>query len=114
MRERDHDNLEYEGGPEEKAKITVTAQGTTHLVEYTLNGVTKKLKKGDPIEFDLKSAVGQQTDLQIVLDFNAQGTYDVDVENIPNCSEDDQHLGKCVNTVAGPPKEFLTFVFFVT
>ena len=113
MRERDHNNLEYEGAPGEDVTVDVTADGTTHLVEFTLDGETSPLNEGQPIQFKLKNASGQMTDLQLVLDFDHQGTYDVVVENVEDCSRDIQHTGTCINRITGPPKEFLTFGFFV-
>jgi hypothetical protein len=113
MRERDHINLEYEGGPGEPVTVRVKAIGTSHLVEYTLDGTTRKLQKGEPIRFNLKTVSGQQTDLQLVLDFNAQGSYEVTIENIPNCTGEGAGTGQCINTFPGPPKEFPLFGFFV-
>ena len=113
MRELDHFNLEYEGTPGEHVTVTVTAKDTTHLVLFTLNGNTMVLHAGDAIEFQLGNASGQRTDLQIVMDFNHQGSYAVVVENVENCSRDPQNTGTCTNRISGPPKEFLTFAFFV-
>lgn len=113
MREIDHNNLEYAGAPGEKVTIRITAHGTTQMVNYTLDGgAPKPLKSGDPIEFNLKNAAGQRTDLQLILDFNAQGSYEVVVENVSNCSKAVQHAGTCVHTWEGPPREIETFAFF--
>jgi hypothetical protein len=113
MRERDHNNLEYEGAPGEDVTITVTRNGTTQMVQFTLDGDTMVLHDGDPIRFKYKNASGQRTDLQIAMDFNHVGSYEVVVENVSNCSRDIPHTGSCRNGIGGPPKEFLTFAFFV-
>ena len=71
------------------------------------------LPAGSDINFTLGNTSGQRTDLQIVMDFNHQGRYDVVIENVSNCSKDPQDTGTCTNRVNGPPKEFLLFAFFV-
>lgn len=113
MRELDHDNLEYEGGPGEEARVRVTAQATTPIVSYTLNGQSQPLSSSGLIQFNLKSSKGQRTDLQLILDFNAQGAYEVVVENVPNCSKDAGQVGHCVHKWKGPPRKIKTFAFFV-
>ena len=113
MQEVDHNNLEYKGSAGEPVTVTVTPNGTTQLVAFTLDGNSQPLPPGGKIRFNLKNASGQQTTLQLVLDFNANGSYEVVVENVTNCSQDTQHVGRCLNTVDGPPKAFLTLVFSV-
>src|SRR5439155_26654995 len=69
MKELDHDNLEYQGSPGEKVTIRITAQGTTHMDTYKLDGgETQVLKQGDPIEFDLKNVSGQRTEQEVNID----------------------------------------------
>ena len=113
MREINHENLQYQGAPNEGAVISVTPTGTTQMATCTVDGVSKPLNANDQITFDLKSASGQQTTVQLILDFDAEGSYEVAVENIPNCSQDTQHTGRCVNVFDGPPKEFPVLVFSV-
>jgi len=114
MKELDHDNLEYQGSPGEKVTIRITAQGTTHMVTYKLDGgATQVLKQGDPIEFDLKNVSGQRTDLEVTIDGDHEGSYEMVIENVTNCENDAQHIGKCVRTRRVPPKKVSLFAFFV-
>jgi hypothetical protein len=114
MKEINHDTLRYKGNPGEKATIRVTAQGTKHMVNYTLDGGdTQVLLEGQPIEFNLKNTSGQRTDLQLLLQFNAQGSYEIVVENVENCSKDVNHTGKCTRSRDVPPNVILNFKFFV-
>lgn len=114
MREKDHNHLEYEGTPGEKVTLRITAKGTNHMVTYKLNGgATQVLKKGDPIEFNLKAASGQRTDLQVIMDGTTRGTYELALENVPNCKDDLQQIGKCVDTRKAPPKKDSLYAFFV-
>jgi len=113
MRELDHDNLEYEGAPGESASVKITANGTTQIVAYTLNGVSQALGANGLIQFNLKNSSGQRTDLQLILDYNANANYDVVVELVPNCSRDLTGVGSCVHRWKGPPRKIKTFAFFV-
>lgn len=113
MRELDHDNLEYEGGPGEAVTVRVTAKGTTPIVPYTLDGQSLALGSNGLIQFNLKTTSKQRTDLQLILDFNAPGTYEVTVLAVPNCSRDAQAVGSCLHKWKGPPRKTKTFAFFV-
>jgi hypothetical protein len=114
MKELDHDNLEYEGGPGETARVRVTPHGTTAIVPYTVDGTSLGLGVGGGvIEFNLKNSSGQRTDLQLILDFNALGNYDVTVEGVANCSRDAAAVGGCLHKWKGPPRKIKTFAFFV-
>src|SRR5207247_11281149 len=69
MKEINHDSLRYSGPAGEQVTIKVQAQGTTHMVEYTLDGVTEKLADGDDINFTLVERAGDESiNLQLVLD----------------------------------------------
>ncbi len=113
MRELDHDNLEYEGGPGEAVTVKVVAKGTTPIVAFTLDGVSQPLAADGLIQFNLKNTSNQRTDLQLILDFNAPGTYEVTVLGVPNCSRDAQAVGSCLHKWKGPPRKIKTFAFFV-
>jgi hypothetical protein len=114
MQELDHNNLEYEGAPGEKVTMEVTAKDTNHIVTYKFDiGATQVLKKGDAIEFNLKNTSGQKTELQLITDGTTPGSYDIIVENVPNCVKDLQQLGNCKRTRPVPPKKISLFVFFV-
>lgn len=114
MRERDHNNLEYEGGPGEKVKVTITPHGSTLPVTYKLDGgATQAVAQGAPIELNLKNKSGQRTDLQVITDGNAEGSYDLVIDSVPNCVKDVQHVGVCARTRRVPPKKISLFAFFV-
>jgi uncharacterized lipoprotein NlpE involved in copper resistance len=113
MRELNHNTLRYAGRPGEPVTIRVEAQDTSHLVEYTLDGVTQPLTKGTPITFRLKNTAGERTDLQIVLDFNGEGSYEVVIESVTGCPKDTAHRNRCVDTWDGPPLTGGTYAFFV-
>jgi hypothetical protein len=114
MREIDHNNLNYGGGPQETVSIRVEANGTNHMVTYVLDGVGPTvLPEGHKLTFPLNSTVGQKRILQMDLQYSADGTYTVAVENIPNCVIDSGHTNECVRHF----KDFdfgtvLNYVFF--
>ena len=114
MRELDHNNLEYQGGPGESARVRVAPNGTTAIVPYTLDGQSLSLGVGGGvIQFNLKNSTGQRTDLQLILDYNAPGNYEVIVEGVANCSRDAAAIGSCLHRWKGPPRKIKTFAFFV-
>jgi uncharacterized lipoprotein NlpE involved in copper resistance len=113
MKELNHNTQRYAGRPGEQVNIRVEAQGTSHLVEYTLDGETRPLKKGTPITFRLGNTSGARTDLQIVLDFDGEGSYEVVIENVTGCSKDTAHQNRCADTWDGPPLTGGTYAFFV-
>jgi hypothetical protein len=85
MRETSHDDLRYSGQEGETVTVTVDAQNTVQMVEYTLDGNTQSLPAGQSIQFQLHSGTNV---LQMVFDSApAGGTYRVvvrTVENEPN------------------------------
>jgi hypothetical protein len=115
MREINHNNLNYGGGPQEMASIRVEANGTNHMVNYVLDGSPAvTLPPGQKLTFPLKPTVGAKRILQMDLQYSAHGTYTVTVENIPNCV-----IGMGTNEcpTASPYNDFqigtvLNFVFF--
>lgn len=115
MREINHNTLSYGGQPGELVSIRVEAQGTNHMVNYVLDGVgPSTLPPGQKLTFNLKNGVGAQTVLQLNLEYSADGTYTVAVENVSNCAIDTQHTNECVNTFDDfPDGNTLNFSFFV-
>ena len=108
MVELDHDDLRYSGQPGEQARITVTPQGTTAIGTFTLNGITKPLPAGGVITFTLESQPNDQPMIvQLVLDFNHEGSYRVVVTSVTN-----EPGNECVHTWHGPPLLIKTFSFF--
>jgi hypothetical protein len=116
MREIDHNNLNYGGGPQETASIRVEAKGTNHMVSYVLDGAgAVTLPPGQKLTFPLKPTVGAKRILQMDLQYSAPGTYTVAVENVTNCVIDMGHTNECVG--GSPYSDFqigtvLNFVFF--
>jgi len=114
MREINHDTLSYGGAPSEPVSIRVEATDTNHSVTYVLDGVGPTvLPEGEKLTFNLKNAVGGQTILQLNLEYNAEGTYKVTVENVSNCVKDSQHKNECSHTYDDfPDGNTLDFSFF--
>jgi hypothetical protein len=113
MNEADHDMLRYKGAPGEQVTINVTAHGTTHLVTFNLDDVSHALPAGTPIRFNLGNSSGDVTRLQLIMDFNHEGSYEYEIENVVDCREDAGHVGTCKHTREGPPKVFENFKFSV-
>jgi len=113
MREINHNTLSYGGAPNEQVSIRVEAEGTNHIVTYVLDGVGPTvLPAGQKLTFNLKNAVGAQTILQLNLEYNADGTYKVVVENVSNCLKDEQHKNECSHTYDDfPDGDTLDFSF---
>ena len=94
MNEINHNTLRYSGPADEEVVVKVEAKVTTHLVEYTLDGITKKLDEGEDISFSIVKKPGDEpVNLQLVLDYNASGSYIVTVKNVTDCVNDTEHDG---------------------
>lgn len=116
MREINHNTLSYGGQANEPVSIRIEAQGTNRTVNYFLDGVgPTTLADGQKLTFNLKDAVGATTIVQLDLEYSADGTYTVAVENVSNCILDTQHqLNECVHTYDDfPDGNTLNFSFFV-
>lgn len=108
MVELDHDDLRYSGHAGEMVRITVTPQGTTAIGTFTLNGDTQPLPANGVITFPLECLPGDQPMIvQLVLDFNHEGSYRVVVTSVTNEPDNE-----CVHTWLGPPLLIKTFSFF--
>jgi hypothetical protein len=113
MKEINHNTLRYSGPQGEKVIVKVQAQGTTHLVEYTLEGNTQKLVQGNDIIFTLvKKPNNEPMNLQLVLDYAPNGTYVVAVMNVTNCVKDTTQQNTCVHQWSGPNTQIKDFKFF--
>jgi hypothetical protein len=114
MREIDHNNKNYGGGPHETASIRIEADGTNHMVNYSVDGGgIQTLPKGQKLTVPMKATVGDSTTLQVNLEYSADGTYTVAVENIPNCVIDTNHTNECVRTYSDfDIGTTLNFIFF--
>lgn len=113
MKEINHTTLRYSGPPGEQVTVKVEAQGTTHLVEYTLEGETQPLAEGDDITFTIvKKPSDDSMKLQLVLDYEPNGTYVVTVMNVSNCKKDLGHKNTCVHKWSGPNQQIKDFKFF--
>jgi len=114
MREIDHNIHQYGGSPQEIASVRIEAAGTNHMVAYVLDGVGPTvLPEGQKLTFPLSSTVGEKRILQMDLQYSADGTYTVAVENVANCVIDTAHKNECVRHF----KDFdfgtvLNYVFF--
>ena len=113
MNETDHDMLRYKGAPAEQVTINVTAHDTTHLVTFNLNDVSHALPAGTPIRFNLGNSSGNVTRLQLIMDFNHEGSYEYEIENVVDCSADIEPLVTCKHTREGPPLVIENFRFSV-
>jgi hypothetical protein len=93
MRELNHVQHTYEGNPCEQVTVTVTANGTVHMVTFRLDGgPVETLPEDTPIQFNLKNASGDLTPLQLVMDFSGPGSYDIVVRTVTNCPTDPLHM----------------------
>lgn len=113
MNETNHIKHRYNGAPLEQVTINVTATGTTHMVTYNLDDVSHALPAGTPIRFNLGNSSGDLTRLQIIMDFNSEGSYEIEVQNVTNCTADSAHVGTCKHTREGPPLVIENYKFSV-
>jgi hypothetical protein len=113
MRELSHPKHRYEGVAGEQVTIKITANGTTHMVHFVLDGASAQvLPAGTPLRFNLKNSSGDVTLLQLTMDFNGEGSYDIVVANVENCPTDPLHI-KCTHTRNGPPRVIENHKYFV-
>lgn len=104
MRELSHNKHRYEGDPGEKVTITFTPHDTTQLVNFVLDGAPgQPVPAGTPITFNFKEESGAVSELQIEMEFNGEGSYDIKVSDVENCPEDPTHTS-CTHTRNGPPR----------
>src|SRR5438094_150402 len=113
MNELDHTKHRYQGAAGEGVTINITAVGTSSMVNFTLDGVPGSLPAGTPLQFNLKTNSGDTTTLQLDLDFNALGTYEIIGETVVDCVKDLGHTNKCKHTREGPPRVIENYKFFV-
>ena len=112
MREINHELLQYKGAPGEPVTITVTPHDTTSMVNFVLDGgPPQALAAGSAIRFNLKNVSGAQTRLQLSMDFNHVGSYDIVVTDVVNCSVSPPP--SCRDNREGPPRVIENFTFFV-
>lgn len=113
MNETSHGLLRYTGAPGEEVVITVTPNGTSHLVTFNLDDVSHALPAGTPIRFKLGEESGDVTRLQLILDFNHEGDYEYVVENVVDCSGLVVTPDTCTHKREGPPQVIENFKFSV-
>ena len=114
MNEVDHGLLVYEGGPGEQVTINVTPQDTGHMVTYNLNNVSHVLPAGTPLRFNLGDESGDVTRLQLIMDFNHEGSYEYVVQNVVDCTGLVITPNTCTHRRDGPPLVIENFTFSVT
>jgi len=103
MIELNHAKHRFQGAAGEQVTITITPHDTTALVTFVLDGApAQPLPPGVPLRFNLKNTSGAVTQLQLIMDFNGEGSYDIKVENVVNCPSDPQHTS-CTHSRIGPP-----------
>jgi hypothetical protein len=112
MNETNHDKNRYKGAPGEAVTINVTAHGTAHMVTYNLNDVSHALPAGTPITFNLGDSSGDLTRLQIIMDYNSVGSYEIVIKNVVDCKEGSP-VGTCKHTREGPPLVIENYKFSV-
>lgn len=113
IKEINHNSLRYSGPAGEIVTIKVQANDTVHLVEYTLEGETSQLNEGDDITFAIVKKPGDQPiKLQLVLDYEPNGTYVVTIMNVSNCVKDTGNHDTCVHKWSGPNQQIKDFKFF--
>jgi hypothetical protein len=114
MNETNHIKHRYRGTPNEPVTIHVTADGTNHMVTYNLDDIPQPaLPAGTPITFNLGSSSGDLTRLQLIMDFNAEGSYEIEIENVDDCTADTESAGTCKHTREGPPLVIENYKFSV-
>ncbi len=112
MNETNHMKHRYQGAPGEPVTINVTANGTTHMVTYNLDDVSHALPAGTPITFNLGNSSGDLTRLQIIMDYNSVGSYEIDVRDVVDCTGGSP-AGTCKHTREGPPMVIENYKFSV-
>jgi hypothetical protein len=101
MKDLNHAKHRYLGNPGEAVTVEVIAHDTTHMVQFSLDGgPAQVLPEGEAIRFNLKNSSGELTTLQITMDFNHMGAYDLVVSNVSDCSVTPPP--RCVHTRSGP------------
>jgi hypothetical protein len=115
MKELSHPKHRYQGKPGEVVTMTVRATNTNHMVHYVLDGIlpAKVFPEHQPLRFNLKNQSGMVTPLQLSMDFNALGSYEITVEVSENCPKDALKVGKCTHTRQGPPMAIENYKFSV-
>ena len=113
MRELDHNQHRYEGERGEQVTVTFTPHDTTQLVDFVLDGAgAQPLPPGSPLRFNLPNQSGAITRLQITMEFNAEGSYDITVATVDNCPNDPTHMS-CTHTRNGPPRVIENHTYIV-
>lgn len=112
MNETNHIKHRYKGAPGESVTINVTANGTTHMVTYNLDDVSHNLPAGTPIRFKLGNSSGDLTRLQIIMDYNSAGSYEIEVKNVVDCTAGSP-VGTCEHSREGPPLVIENYKFSV-
>jgi poly(3-hydroxybutyrate) depolymerase len=112
MNETNHLKHRYQGAPNEQVTIKVTATGTTHMVTYVLNDKSHALPAGTPITFNLGDSSGDLTRLQLIMDYNAAGSYEIIIEKVVDCQASSP-VGTCKHTREGPPLVIENYKFSV-
>jgi len=113
MIELDHNKHRFEGDPGEEVTITLTPDGTNQMVTFVIDGgPAQPLPAGTSLRFNLKNEPGAITRLQLRMEFNGEGSYDITVENVENCPNDPTH-SSCTHTRNGPPKIIENHTFIV-
>jgi len=115
MKELSHPKHRYQGTPGEQVTMTVKAKDTTHMVLYVLDGVlpSKVFPANKPLQFNLKNQSGEVTPLQLIMDFNGLGSYEIIIEEVEDCPKDTKQLSRCVHTRQGPPMVIENYKFSV-
>ena len=109
MHEDNHVKHRYTGATGEHVTVNVTAHSTTHMVNYTLDGETGDLPAGTPLEFDLGQS-GETRRLQLTMDFNAEGSYDITITSVVDCTAGSSP-GTCEHSREGPPRVIENYRF---
>jgi hypothetical protein len=113
MREINHDTLRYEGAAGESIVIKVTAVGTAHIVTVNVDGAgATPLPAGQDVRLNFKGQSGARLDVQLRVDFNPNGRYDIVVQNVANCQLPISPSNQCLHSRTGPSGSLLSFKFF--
>ena len=113
MRELDHNKHRFEGEAGEEVTITLTPDGTDQLVDFVIDGApAQPLPGGTSLRFNLKNQSGAITRLQLTMEFNGEGSYDITVADVENCPNDPSH-SSCTHRRNGPPRVIENHTFIV-